>query len=488
MKKLITKKSVLAVAAPLLIIGALAFAYFWGEYAKSVPVKDYGHGFLNLNKLYSVMKVDSSLVGIDEFLCELDAESKLEIKGSTLSYRGEKLNNELPCFFDSNNYIFIGNKEAQFITSKLKSETIDGTIFYIKDSIYDADYVKQSDRDDLLYKCNDNLFVALKPFEITSTGEKFNIEKYDILLFDGYSIYQATVYDDSFTRSSHGIYEGSCVTIDGKTYAITDFLRLLGLSLDGTLPEDEDDETATDIKPIDSETRTIEEPLYQYFMGYRFDYPAGLNVYSLDGVWYQKREDFTAQLERIPMFYEPDESSIEVDFYAEDEDESLTDEDGEFVTPKDVLEGKRGAYLPAEYILIDPLNSKQYKTPAFAKFYHSNDELLISNGEKTKSVEYGVLYDGDENYFFLEPVTVKWSDTEIKLSSLSSFSIEGGEKISIYDFEKDEFKSYIVHFNDIRIELSFDCVVDVVNKKVRKNGSDLMILGTNPSLYNSFFD
>lgn len=489
MKKFFTKKVAMAIVIPLVVIGALCFAYFWGEYSKSIPIKDYGHAFLNVNKLYSVMKVNSSMVGVDELLCELDADDKLQIAGSSMKYRGEELNIKLPCFFDSNNYIFIADKEASFITSELRNETIDGRIFYIKNSIYDDEYVKLSDRDDLLLRCNENLFLALKPFEIVSSGESVKVSVYDFLLIDGYAIYKATVWDDSIEHSTHGLYEGSIVKIDGKSYSMGTFLDILGVDFEGNAKEVDEEDIV--VKTIDETMKTIPEATYQYFLGYRYEYPENLTVYAVDGQWYQSREDFTSPVQSIPIYYAPKKESGD-DFFDEDYDESQKTEDStdmeEFVPDEDVLNGKKGVYLPSEYVLVDPLNSKQYKTPAFAKVYHSMGETIVTDGTALKNLEFGVLYDGDENYFFAEPVTVRFGDKVISVSALSYMSIEGGNKISIYDFERDEFSSYIINTDNIKIELSYNCVIDAVGRKVRKDGKDLMILGSDPSLYGSYFE
>ncbi|MBR5369129.1 MAG: hypothetical protein IK138_07595 [Lachnospiraceae bacterium] len=479
-----SKKALLVVLPLFAVLCVLVLSALMSGDAREVVFKDFGHAFVNTSRLISIMRVPGAQVDVSENICVLSPDSSIKIKGDKISYGSETLASQLPMFFDNNSYIYIPWEKAVFLDRNLELRNVEGNAFLIKEGFFGEDYTRRdSAKDMLLLSCTKNLFVSLGEFTVTTLGESFTVEPMDLVLFDGYSIKTMAVSDTKAERSAHGIAKDSLVTLYGRTYVMSDFLSVLGLSVERdssstaleAIDSSELEEKKEPVKSIEKTILKIPEETFQYFLGHRYEMPEDLEVYNLDGIWYQKREDLASPLESIPIY------------------------------------GEKYVYLPAEFGMIDTKQQKQSKLPAFSKIERKEkpkeDEIGVTskeNGDETETTEeeftvmsfdgseskvlpQGVIYDGTENYLFTAPVKLEWKGACFTLAPLSYVSYDGVDRLEFYDAGEDMFYSYILDMNSIKVTFNDGTGVDLINRSAFLGDGQSMLIVSDPGMYGSYF-
>ncbi len=465
-KSLISKKAAFVVLPLVLVLVVLLGILFSSNSGKEVVFKDYGYAFVNTNRLMSIMKVPGAETDISEIVCVLSSDGKAVIKKDSVEYNGEKLSTQLPLFFDNNSYIYIPWEEAVFLENSLKLRKVEGNAFLIKEAFFGDDYTRRDSGEGLLLlSCTKNLFLALNEFTVTSPGESFTVSPMELVLFDSYSMKTARVSDTEAKRSSHGITKDSLVSVDGQSYVMSDFLAVLGLTVErdsavsglDNIDVDDIEESAEAPKPIEDNSLKVPESTYQYFLGNRYDLPENLEVYSLNGAWYQKREELATQIQSGPLY------------------------------------GEKYIYLPADYGFVDTEGKKQYSLPAFSRITKEigeNGEIYAVTSDESvkKLLPRGVLFDGLENFLFTEAVTLSWADMSFELAPFSCVTYDGVDRLDFYDTGEDKSYSYILQTGSVRVTFEDGGGVDVIKRDILTADGEELLVASQPGLYRSFFD
>lgn len=466
-KSPISKKAafvVLPLVLVLVLVVVLGIIFLTGS-KREVVFKDYGYAFVNTNRLMSIMKVPGAEADISEIVCVLSSDGKALIGDDSIEYRGEELSMQLPLFFDNNSYIYIPWEDAVFLDKDIRLRKVEGNAFLINDAFFGDDYtIRDAGKDLLLLSCTRNLFLALDEFTVTSSGESFKVSPMELVLFDSYSIKKAGVSDSEMTRSAHGITTDSLVTVNGRSYVMSDFLAVLGLTVDResnaketeTLDVDELDVKKEAPRSIEEGSMTVPEATYQYVLGNRYDLPENLEVYKLGETWYQKREELATQLQSAPLY------------------------------------GEEYIYLPCNYGLSDTENEKQFSLPAFSKISKDRSEdgevTAVSPDGVKKILPRGVLYDGFENFLFTEAVTLSWGDKSFELAPFSCVTYDGFDRLDFYDTGEDKSYSYILQAGSVRVLFEDGGGVDVIKRDILLPDGSELIVASEPGMYRSFFE
>lgn len=170
-----------------------------------------------------------------------------------------------------------------------------------------------------------------------------------------------------------------------------------------------------------------------------------------------------------------EEYSGKMDVVQKDDDTQLILENGKVIyldsTPmyyKNVL-GKMLFAKQMELVVPDVGN---YKLNKFTNFYEENNTINIKkfNSSKSKKVDNGFVFDGNDLYFFLDDTVVTVGDTEYELSPLSYVIVNYRTNVEIYNYDKDEYtiiqdenslKNDVIATNDAKnytINLSLDSI------------------------------
>jgi hypothetical protein len=468
---------ILPLVVVLAVLICLALASLGGS--REVVLKDYGFAFVNTGRLMGIMRVPGAQTDVAEMISVLNPDGKIVIEDGVPSFNDEKLSSEIPAFFNDNSYLYIPWDEAVFLSTDLKLRSIEGKTFLIKGMFFDEQYTRREEAKELLLlSCTKNLFVAIDSFSVISNGERFDVEPMDLVLFDGYNIRTATVTDNVAERSSHGIAKDSLVIIGDNTYLMEDFLGSLGLTVErdstsgglekievpqeGENTDDPDAESTENVstakvpKPIQDSMVKIPEETFQYCLGYRYDYPKDFEIFSSGGVWHQKRDEFTSEMETAPLFAE------------------------------------ERVYFPDDYIVVDMGAKRQQLLPAISKISRSLDDekkTIVSSlsGDKEKKLPRSVIYNA-ENYFFTDEVTISWKDSSYTLAPFSYVSYDGQEILEFYDAAEDTFKTFILQVDSIKVLFDDGSGIDVVKRNIIFDEQTEMLMLKKVSSFGSIFD
>ena len=138
------------------------------------------------------------------------------------------------------------------------------------------------------------------------------------------------------------------------------------------------------------------------------------------------------------------EYSGKMDVVQKDDETQLILEDGQVVyldsTPmyyKDIL-GK--SLLPKEMELVVP-DSATYKLNKFTNVIEENNKITLKklNSSKTKDIDNGFLFDGNDLYFFLDDTTITVGNKDYELPALSYAIVNYKTNVELYNYDTNEY-------------------------------------------------
>lgn len=138
------------------------------------------------------------------------------------------------------------------------------------------------------------------------------------------------------------------------------------------------------------------------------------------------------------------EYSGKIDVEEKDDETKLVLGNGQVVyldsTPmyyKDIL-GK--SLLPKEMELVVP-DSGTYKLSKFTNVIEENNTIKLKklNSKKTKDLDNGFLFDGNDLYFFLDDTTVSVGDKDYELPALSYAIVNYKTNVELYNYDTNEY-------------------------------------------------
>lgn len=138
------------------------------------------------------------------------------------------------------------------------------------------------------------------------------------------------------------------------------------------------------------------------------------------------------------------EYSGKMDVVQKDDETQLILEDGQVVyldsTPmyyKDIL-GK--SLLPKEMELVVP-DSATYKLNKFTNVIEENNKIKLKklNSSKTKDIDNGFLFDGNDLYFFLDDTTITVGNKDYELPALSYAIVNYKTNVELYNYDTNEY-------------------------------------------------
>ena len=192
------------------------------------------------------------------------------------------------------------------------------------------------------------------------------------------------------------------------------------------------------------------ETYYQYFYGIMEEYSGKMDVV-------QRNDDIQLVLENGKVIY-LDSTPI---YY------------------KNVL-GKMLFAKPMELVIPDVGN---YKLSKFTNIYEENNTMQVKkfNSSKSKTINNGFIFDGNDLYFFLDDTVITIGDTEYELPPLSYVIVNYRTNVEIYNYDKNEYTIELEYtypettINDLNINIfrdklsSFTTYYDTSNKDRSKN-------------------
>jgi hypothetical protein len=199
-------------------------------------------------------------------------------------------------------------------------------------------------------------------------------------------------------------------------------------------------------------TVSFREPLYRYDTGIRLDYEGTTHIQRDDEEFFLKNSGRKEEIGNAPIYF-PEEDKI---------------------------------FLTGQMVVIRPEEAKApVRTGYFTAIEKSKEAgvFIAKINDKKVEIKKGFLFDGQDVYVFLEPMTVEWDEQSIELPAFSCAMVYYNQRLEIYPMGHEE---------EIAIEQTGEMTVTAtaksgaysvdLSKDILKSQGNELLLFTQPSL------
>ena len=103
-------------------------------------------------------------------------------------------------------------------------------------------------------------------------------------------------------------------------------------------------------------------------------------------------------------------------------------------------------------IVMPTLSCAEYLSKSYSYITFKNNIYTLTTDRYNKKLNHYFLYDGEDLYFFIEPVTLTINNEKIELSSFSYVIAKYNKTITYYDKKSDTYKIIEVKDDNSKIE------------------------------------
>lgn len=144
--------------------------------------------------------------------------------------------------------------------------------------------------------------------------------------------------------------------------------------------------------------------------------------------------------------------------------------------------GEKKLILPTEYALMQPSQYWVNGLPAITEVKMGEYAVYFSFENISKAYNDIFLYDGEENYIIFSESTLIINDEELTITPFSCITIEEGNKVSVYQYDTDEYISYDTKGNRALLNIFDSITIDLIDKKMIRRDQTKELLITDPSI------
>ncbi len=148
------------------------------------------------------------------------------------------------------------------------------------------------------------------------------------------------------------------------------------------------------------------------------------------------------------------------------------------------LNGSRKAVLPVDMLHVAP------RTAAYSRAVHfteveckANGTVSVQRERNSKVAESGFLYDGGDQYIFLEPMIVYFNGYKMELPALSYVEAVYGGYMMVFNYETKECFTELSDGSGTAQPPSGDYVLSLLGDSVTMRDGSKMLLATRPDLF-----
>ncbi|MCQ2506037.1 MAG: hypothetical protein MJ113_02540 [Lachnospiraceae bacterium] len=435
-----------------------------------------GYIFSDKEKIISVMTdreyKETGDLELGKFVLNYKTKYPLKSLENETKYRWKEVDASFPFIAPKEDYIYAFDDSLAIIDSSLgiREFTKGYSIRYGK--VFNELGTMMPSEAVLVRTAEDNLFIVASELKLRTSGVVTPITTESFVSFYDTFVRVGNISEDAkgnmcFSVHNIKISDEWQIELLERRYFYKDVYEYLKVLTNENLTNRRmsvADDFLAQMRPkmIDELQNVLYSYLYQDVLGYRVEYDESFSFVEREGALTLKQGEMIQKLENNPLYY--------------------------------LNDGKRGLYLPVPYCLAIPEKSMMFSFYLATEIEKNGDSILaylksgILGDDKTQAVELlrGFLFDGDNIYVTLTEAVVRFGNSEIPLSRLSTVEVEEDGSLYIYDFEKDESKVYHISNRDIKLDLGNDRYVDLKNDLVYDKGKISLILGDNPSLLPSY--
>ena len=128
-------------------------------------------------------------------------------------------------------------------------------------------------------------------------------------------------------------------------------------------------------------------------------------------------------------------------------------------------------------IVMPTISCAEYLSSKYSYITYENGLYNLTTNNYNNKLNHYFLYDGNDLYFFIEPVTLTVNGEKIKLSPLSYVIAKYNKSITYYDKEKDTFKTIETTDDKALIENDYYSI-NIEKDSLNYQGTNILLTST----------
>ena len=349
-----------------------------------------------------------------------------------------KINGDYPIYLNNGAYLYVYNNNFDMIYSDMTKEQSQVNTFIGSGTLFSADMKKQNTQNIILLQLPNKLYVNVQEIKIETQNKVKVIAANSILRLQDNELSYYNITNKKPELNSITIVQGlSMVAFDNKRYTYDIFYELLH----------QDNSTVKAQEAAINEYH-LNDDIYQYFMGARYDYTG-------EKIFYRSKDTFLMQYngEKFPLYSMP--------LYFQKEKKLL---------------------LPCDYVIVEPKSYTMRKQPAMSEVYADNMAVYTKIGEKLRTYTDMFLFDGHSSYVFFNETIISIGNKNITVSAFANVKVSDDGTVEIYDYLKDEYKGFDTQgYKNVYAEIKGGTKIDILKDVLYLPGEKEQLLFSEPS-------
>lgn len=311
-----------------------------------------------------------------------------------------QINPDYPLFMDGGRYLYLYHEGFELVTEELERITSKKKSYISEGKVFNEDSLREGDYEILLLKLPNGLYINTRPLTIENGRQIESIDSYSVL-----QITQNTVsYCNPFVRRPQ---LQAIDLIDSMAMFGSGEMRVTYDGFYAALSE-----TSNESPKVNLDKFTIEEDIFQYFLGVRYDYQGKKDIYQSNNQYFCEMGENRFFFPSAPLYYSEERYII----------------------------------LPCDYVLIQPDLFMMNRLPALTKITEEEGYTYISREDNIGTYRDIILFDGADTYLFFTDTELTWGENSVTLSPMSYATVAAGI-LETYDYESAQYQQYML--NDI---------------------------------------
>lgn len=184
--------------------------------------------------------------------------------------------------------------------------------------------------------------------------------------------------------------------------------------------------------------------VFQYFYGQKYEYDLIISKNRKDVIVNIKPQDIEVNYDSTPIYYQEKDITI----------------------------------FPENMSIVMPtISCAEYLSSKYSYITYENGLYNLTTNNYNNKLNHYFLYDGNDLYFFIEPVTLTVNGEKIKLSPLSYVIAKYNKSITYYDKEKDTFKTIETTDDKALIENDYYSI-NIEKDSLNYQGTNILLTST----------
>jgi len=385
------------------------------------------------HKIGTIYGEGYAIVG-DKLTQRIEDNSKENLKPETISFaagskvyrlrneyfinskgRKKKINPEYPIFLNDGAYIYLFNDRFELVSDAFSFVKPRENTYLSDGLLFNANSKREGNDRILLLKLPNGFYVNVQEFKIETGNTTQSIARYSILKLGDKGLTFSCCCEKKWVFGDIKIANDlAVVSCTDKRVAYDVLYEYLNRNGKG-LPDTSRDEYS------------INEDLYQYFLGNRYVYSGSKMCYRVKNGYIMELNGEKFLLESSPMY---------------------------FAKSRKIL-------LPADYVMVQPKLFEMNKLPAMTEVSQDANAIYTSIDKKKRSYTDLFLFDGKGTYLFFNETEISWNGKTEEIPPFSHVTVEEDGTIGIYRYDTGKYENYYAD--------GYKQVIAVINNETKIN-------------------